>query len=74
MGLPSHNGRQCEADALAVSGEVPGKARDSSVVTKPVLVEGEDRACTKASHMNCRNVVKNKLGCSKFSTKTKALV
>ena len=30
VGLPSHNGRQCEADALAVSGEVPGEARDSS--------------------------------------------
>ena len=58
MGLPSHNGRQCEADALPVSGEVPGEARDSSVVTKPVLVEGEDRACTKASHTNCRNVIK----------------
>ena len=42
---------------------------------KPVLVEGEDQACTKASHRtNCRRVVKNKLGCSKFSTETKALV
>ena len=58
MGLPSHNGRQCEADALPVSGEVPGEARDSSVVTKPVLVEDEDPACTKASHTNCRDLVK----------------
>ena len=74
MGLPSHNGRQCEVDALPVSGEVPGEERDSSVVTKPILVEGGDRACIKASHTNCRNVVKNKLGCSKCSTKTKALV
>ena len=74
MGLPSHNRRQCEADALPVSGEVPGEERDSSVVTKPVLVEGEDQGCTKASHTNCRSVVKNKFGCSKFSTKTKALV
>ena len=49
-------------------------ATQVSVVTKPALVEDEDRACTKASHTNCRNVVKNILGCSKFSTKTKALV
>ena len=54
VGLPSHNGRQCEADALPVSGEVPGEAPDSTVVPKPIL----DRACTKASHTKCQNVVK----------------
>ena len=47
-------------------------ATQVSVVTKLVLVEGEDRACTKASHTNCRKChKKNKLGCSKFSTKLK---
>ena len=39
--LPSHNGRQCEADTLPVSGEVPVELRDSRVVPKPVFVEGE---------------------------------
>ena len=33
-------------------------ATQVNVVTKPALVEDEDRACTKASHRNCRNVVK----------------
>ena len=62
MGLPSHNRRQCEADALPVSGEVPGEARDSSVVPKPV----PDRACTKASHTKCQNVVKINLDVANF--------
>ena len=35
---------------LPVSGEVPVEVRDSRVVPKPVLVESEDRACSKASH------------------------
>ena len=53
MGLPSHNGHQCEADALPVSGEVPGEAPDSSVVPKSIL----DRTCTKASHTKCRKKI-----------------
>ena len=66
MGLPSHNGRQCEADALPVFGEVLGKARES------VLVEGEDRACSKASHTNCRNAVKKiNLDVANFQPKLK---
>ena len=55
MGLSSPNGRQCEEDALPVSGEVSGEAPDSSVVPIPIL----DRACTKASYAKCQNVVKN---------------
>ena len=62
MSLPSLNGRQCEADALPVSGEVPGEARDSSVVPKPIL----DRVCTKASHTKCQNVVKINLDVANF--------
>ena len=49
--LPSHNGRQCEADTLPVSGEVPVELCDSRVVPKPVFVEGEERACSKASRV-----------------------
>ena len=51
MSLPSLNGRQCEADSLPVSGEVPGEAPDSSVVpktnTRSSVYKGEPHKMSK---------------------------
>ena len=67
VGLPSHNGHQCEADALPVSGEVPGEAPDSSVVpktnTRSSVYKGEPHKmskCRKKINLDVANFQPNK--------------
>ena len=67
MSLPSLNGRQCEADSLPVSGEVPGEAPDSSVVpktnTRSSVYKGEPHKmskCRKKINLDVANFQLNK--------------
>ena len=67
MSLPSLNGRQCEADSLPVSGEVPGEAPESSVVpktnTRSSVYKGEPHKmskCRKKINLDVANFQLNK--------------
>ena len=60
MGLPSLNGRQCEADSLPVSGEVRGEAPDSSVVPKTKGEPHKMSKCRKKINLDVANFQPNK--------------